>query len=325
MADEGSAVAAKAANSGGDAVDAPRAGAAWLPFLLVAFSALCWSGNHILGRAVAGHVPPLQLSFVRWLLPVLVLWPLARGHLRADWPAMRRSWGVILLLSITGGTIFSALQYVGLQLTYALNVSVLNSLAPVMIAVASAVLFGDRLSWRQALGIAISLCGVLAIVARGAPQNLAVMQLNWGDVVIFLNMGVWGVYSACLRLRPPIHWLSFLFVFAAISALTSLPAAALEHAGGQHLQPTWTTVLSCLYVALFPGVAAMATWNRGVEMMGANRAGACLHLVPVYSTVLASLLLGERLMSFHIAGFALILAGVVLAARPAPRGASTGR
>jgi len=296
---------------------ADRHGGVIVPFLLVAFSALCWSGNHIVGRAVAGEVPPLQLSLMRWLLPMLLLWPFAREHLRRDWSVIRQHLRFIAFLALSGGSIFSALQYVGLQVTYALNVSVLNSVAPVMIATAGALLFRDRLQGTQALGIAVSLAGVLTIVGRGSPSQLSSLELNWGDLVVFLNMAVWGVYSACLRLRPPMHWMSFMLLFTAIAAAGTLPAALAEQVYLGPLKADPTTVLACLYGALFPGLAAMATWNRGVELMGATRAGACLHLIPLYSALLAGLLLGEQLRAFHVAGFDLIVAGVGLAARPA--------
>jgi drug/metabolite transporter (DMT)-like permease len=286
-------------------------------YLLVALAALCWSGNHILGRAIAGHVPPMAVSTVRWLAPALMLWPLARRHLTEDWPAIRKGWRVLVFLALVGGAIFGSLQYIGLQYTTAINVSVLNSLAPVLIVIAGASLFGDRISLRQALGIAVSLSGVLVIVSRGRFSSLLAFELNAGDIIILFNMGLWAVYSACLRSRPRIHWLSFTFIIALVAGLATLPFWALEHARGATLQPTLLTAGALAYVSVFPSLVAYACWNRGVELIGANRAGVFLHLVPLYSAVLATLLLGERIGTHHIAGFLLILTGVWLAARKA--------
>lgn len=288
-----------------------------IAYLLVAISALCWSGNHILGRAVAGHVPPFAISTVRWLLPALALWPFARPHLIRDWPAIRQHWKLILFLGLTGGALFGALQYVGLQYTTAINVSVLNSLAPVLIGAAGVALFGDRLTGMQMLGIAVSLMGVLVIISKANLASLGNLGFNWGDVIILFNMATWAVYSACLRLRPPLHWLSFTFMIAVISGLATLPFWMLEHASGLTLQPTLLTVGALAYVSVFPSLVAYACWNRGVELIGANRAGVFLHLVPLYSAGLAGLLLGESLMPYHIAGFLLILGGVWLAAHKA--------
>lgn len=288
-----------------------------MAYALVAIAALFWSGNHILGRAIAGHVPPLAISTVRWLLPALILWPFARPHLARDWPAIRQHWKLILFLGVIGGALFGALQYIGLQYTTAINVSVLNSLAPVLIGAAGVALFGDRLTGPQMLGITVSLAGVLVIISKASPAALGNLGFNWGDLIILFNMATWAVYSACLRLRPPLHWLSFTFALAVISGAATLPFWILEHAGGHTLQPTLLTAGALAYVSIFPSLVAYACWNRGVELIGANRAGVFLHLVPLYSAGLAGLLLGESLMLYHVAGFLLILGGVWLAARKA--------
>src|SRR5262252_3763456 len=151
------------------------------PYVLLAFASLCWSGNHVVARAVAGHVPPIAISTLRWLIPAFLLWPLARRRMEYDWPLIKQNWVTMLWLAITGGALFSALQYIGLQYTTAINVSTMNSLAPVLIVAASSLLFRDRLHLVQAAGIATSLIGVLVIVARGTLQTLAELKLNWGD------------------------------------------------------------------------------------------------------------------------------------------------
>jgi drug/metabolite transporter (DMT)-like permease len=284
-------------------------------YLLLALASLCWSGNHVVGRAIAGHVPPLGVSTIRWLLPAAVIWALARPHLAQDWPVLKRHWRIVLFLGVTGGALFSAGQYVGLQLTTALNVSVLNSLSPVLIIAAGAALFHERMAPLQIIGIVTSLLGVLVIVAHGSLESLRHLDFNWGDLIILSNMAVWAIYSVYLRLRPSVHWLSFTFVFAVISSLGTLPFAIAEYAAGFHFQLDWLTVLSLLYVSTFPSVVAFAAWVRGVDLIGANRASPFLHLVAPYSAVLASVFLGETLHLFHIAGFVLILAGVWCAAR----------
>ncbi len=285
------------------------------PYILLALAALTWSGNHVVGRAIAGHVPPYALSTLRWAIPVPILWLLARPHLARDWPAIRRHWRILVFLGISGGAVCGALQYVSLQYTTALNVSVLHSLAPVMIAGASAILFREALSLRQGAGIAISLAGVMVIVTRGDPTTLANLAFNPGDVIILFNVIIWAAYSACLRRSPRVHWLSFAFMLAFVSAVATFPAMVWEHASGHVLQPTLATVLAVAYVALFPSVVGYAAWNRGVAAIGSNRAGAFLYIIPLYSAVLATLFLGERLMAFHIVGFAGIVAGVMLTAR----------
>lgn len=302
----------------GEATEArPARGLFSNAYLLLALAGLCWSVNHILGRAIAGQVPPFALSVARYLLAVLVLLPFVRAQLARDWPLIRAHFGMLIYLSVIGGGLFSALQFLGLQLTTAMNVSVMNSLAPVLIAAVSAVMFGDRLNARQMFGVLVSLSGVLAIISQLDLHVLTTLAFNWGDLLVLFNMLLWAVYSASLRLRPPIHPMSFLFVFCAISGLSSLPLWAYEHASGFVLQPTWLTAFAFFYVTVFSTIIAFAFWNRGVELIGANRAGIFLHLVPIYSALLTGAVLGEPLMGYHVVGFVLILAGVFLTARRA--------
>jgi drug/metabolite transporter (DMT)-like permease len=287
-------------------------------YLLLAFASLCWSGNHILGRAIEGQVPPIGISTVRWLIPAIALWPFARHHLRRDLPAIKAHWGIMLWLGITGGALFSALQYVGLQMTSALNVSVLNSLVPVLIVAAGALLFRDRIAFVQIIGIATSLIGVIVIVTRAQLDTLVGLAFSHGDLIIVLNMTIFAIYAAYLRLRPPIHWLSFMFMLAVISASVTLPFFIWESWSGFTFQPTLLTVVAILYVSIFPSVLGFAAWNRGVELLGANRAGPFLQLVPIYTAVLSYAFLGEALAPYHVLGFLLILSGVWLASQKRP-------
>jgi drug/metabolite transporter (DMT)-like permease len=284
-------------------------------YLLLALASLCWSGNHLMGRAIAGHVPPLTISTLRWLLAAALLYPFVRSQLRRDWPEIRRSLGVLVYLSLLGGGVFGALQFVGLQLTTALNVSVMNSLGPVFIAAASAAMFRDRLTGGQFAGIVVSLIGVLAIISKLDPALLSDFSFNIGDIIVFLNMVLWAVYSASLRWRPKIHPLSFMFMFALISGVVMFPTAAWEHSTGFVLRPTLLTFSAIAFVTVFSTIVAFVSWARGVELIGPNRAGVFLHLIPIYSALLTGALLGEPLRFYHVVGFALILFGVWCASR----------
>ena len=287
------------------------------PYLLLALAGLCWSGNHVIGRAIAGQVPPLSLSAVRWLLPMAVLLPFAKPHLERDWPLIKRNWRILAFLGGTGGALFGALQYFGLQHTTAINASVLNSLSPVLIVAAGALLFRDHLSATRVLGIAVSLAGVLVVVTRLDPDIVSSLSLNAGDLLITCNMAVWGIYSACLRLRPSIHWVSLIYIVAGMSTVATMPLLVWEHLRGFTFQPNLVTALAILYVSFFPSLIAFVAWNRGVELIGPNRASPFLHMVVLYSAILATIFLGERILPYHVLGFFLILGGVALAARRA--------
>jgi drug/metabolite transporter (DMT)-like permease len=141
------------------------------------------------------------------------------------------------------------------------------------------------------------------------------LDFNWGDLLILFNMMVFSVYAACLRLLPKIHPLSFLFVLAFLSTTFTLPFALWEVAAGATMRVDWVTLTAFVYVSIFPGLVAFAAWNRGVELIGANRSGPFLHLVPICTALVGGLLLGEHLALYHVTGFVLIIAGVWLAAK----------
>ena len=174
---------------------------------------------------------------------------------------------------------------------------------------------GARLTSGQAVGIAISLLGVLAIITKLDPGVLTHFSFNAGDLIILGNLAIWGVYSISLRWRPRIHPFSFMFIFALISGIAMLPVVAWEHSTGFTLQPTLLTFSAIAFVTIFSTIVAFVCWTRGVELIGPNRAGVFLHLIPIFSALLTGVLLGEPLMGYHVAGFALILAGVYCAAR----------
>jgi drug/metabolite transporter (DMT)-like permease len=288
-------------------------------YLLLPLAAASWAGNHVLARAAGGHVPPASLAVARWVLVALAVLPFALVHLRADWREIKRRPGLMLLFAVTGGGAFGTLQFTALHFTTALNMGVVGSVAPAFIVAASFMLFRDRLTAAQLFGVLVSLSGVVAIVSQLDPGRLAGFSFNGGDLIIIANMVLWAVYSACLRLRPAIHPMTFILSMAVISGVGNLPFAALEHAFGYPLQATELTVWTVLYAAFVTTLLAYAAWNRGVDIVGAPRAGAFLHTVPLFSALLATTLLGETIEPYHILGFALILAGVSLAARPSAR------
>ena len=293
-------------------------------YVLLPVAAACWAGNHIVARAIGSYVPAASLSLLRWLLVALLIGLCAGRQVVRDLPALRQSLGLMLFLALMGGSIFGTMQYVTLQYTTALNMGVVGSISPVFIVAASWLLFGDRLGPLQLFGVGVSLLGVLAIMSQLTLQRLLDLNFNFGDVLIIVNMAFWAVYCACLRLRPNVHALSFLFVFALASALFVLPFAAWEFAVGWRLLFEPLTIFAIVYAALVTSLLAYLAWNRGLELIGAPRASAFLHTIPLFAAVFATSLLGERLHPFHVVGFVLILAGVSLAARPNAKLARAG-
>jgi drug/metabolite transporter (DMT)-like permease len=296
------------------------------PYVLLALATLFWSGNFVLGRAVSGRIPPVGLAFWRWAGAFAVLLPLSYRLLKEQGPLLRRSWRILLPLGILGVGSFNTLVYVGLRGTTATNAVLLNSACPAFIVAIAWLVRGQRPAPRQATGILVSLLGVAAIVARGAPRALLTLTFNPGDLWVLTAVLCWAVYTILLDRRPAgIHPMAFLTVLVGIGLAWLAPVYAAEILRGGRLTPDGVTIGSLLYFALLPSVASYVFWNQAVGEVGPNRAGAFLHLMPAFGSLLAVALLGESFRLYHLAGIALILAGVTLAGGAPVRGTSPGR
>jgi drug/metabolite transporter (DMT)-like permease len=290
----------------------------WLnnqPYLLLSLTSLFWAGNIVLARYVAGHVPPMTLSCLRWIGAFLMLLPFARVHLKHDWPILRARLPLMLGLSATGFAINNALSYWALQYTEALNALLIQSSGPLFVALWALVLFGVRLTWAQLAGIAISLAGVLTIILRGDVTALAAIRFNKGDLMLAGALLAFGFYSALMTRRPVTHQLSLISFTTLCGSIMLLPCAVWELSTGSTLHYDLSTLVALVYVVIFPSTLAYLFFNRGIALIGPNRAAPFFHLVPVFGSAMAILLLGEQLRLFHLIGYALVLAGVVTASR----------
>jgi drug/metabolite transporter (DMT)-like permease len=288
------------------------------PYLLLSLTSLFWAGNVVIGRFIAGQIPPVTLSFLRWTGAFLIVLPFAWNQLKADWPAIRQRLGLMAMLSFTGIATFNTLAYWGLEYTQALNALLLNSTGPLFVALFSLLLFGIRLTLTQAFGIAISMVGVLVILLRGDLTALRTIQFNTGDLLYTTALVIFGIYSALAARRPKIQAISFLAFTCGCGALFLIPLFIWEIASGRIMTFSHATLPVLAYVMIFPSTLAYLFFNRGVELIGANRAAPFFHLVPVFGSALAITVLGERFQTFHLVGYALVLMGVVIAARRRP-------
>src|SRR3979490_3436127 len=292
----------------------------WLnnqPYLLLSLTALFWAGNIVLARYVNGHVPPSTLPCGPCVDALLMLLPFAWPHLRRDWPALRARLLLIAVLSATGFAINNALSYWALQYTQALNALLIQSSGPLFVALWSLALFGVRLTFAQLAGIAISLAGVLTIILRGDLAALASTQFNKGDVMFAGALLAFGLYSALMPRRPVTHQLSLIAFTTGCGALLLVPFSVWEFSTGATLKFDFLTLATLAYVLIFPSTLAYLFFNRGIALIGPNRAAPFFHLVPVFGSAMAILLLGEQPRLFHLVGYLLVLAGVVIASRQA--------
>jgi len=288
---------------------------------------LLWAGNAVVGRAMVGSVPPLALNAMRWWLALALLLPIAWRVLREPQQITSR-WKHFAVLGLLGVGSYNALQYMAVQTSTPLNVTLIAASSPVWMLLVGRVFYGERPSARQLAGAALSLAGVLLVISRGSLDTLRQVQLVPGDLLMLLAILLWAGYSWMLA-RPPAHfsgearpdwnWAEFLLVQMLFGTAWATLAAGIE-APLNSTTIHWTpaVIAALVYVAIGPSLIAYRAWGLGVSTVGPAVATFFANLTPVFAGVMSAALLGEPPRWFHGAAFALIAAGIVISSL-APR------
>ena len=287
---------------------------------MLAAAPLMWAGNAVVGRLVHTLVPPLTLNFIRWSLAFAVLLPLARGVLRSDgpvWPHWRR----FALLGLLGIGCYNALQYMALQTSTPLNVTLVGSGVPVWMLIIGRLFFGVQVQRQQIAGALLSIAGVLLVLSRGEWSQLAALRLVPGDVYMVLATIAWSFYSWCLvRTREPASirsdWSAFLLAQMVFGLAWSGAFAAGEWAiAPRNIDWGWPLAAALAFIAIGPAVLAYRWWGVGVQRAGPAVAGFFINLTPLFAAVMSAAFLGDVPRLYHAAAFALIVGGIVVSSR----------
>lgn len=285
------------------------------PYLLLFMATLFWAGNAVAGKLAVGHVSPFVLTFLRWLVVVTVLLVIARKRLREDWHKIRPHLIYLFVLGAIGFALFNNLMYLALTKTSAINSVILQSSLPLFIFVLNFVFFRVATTKYQLIGLPITLLGVVLIATQGNWAVLLQLEFNMGDLLMIIAVLAYGLYSALLRNKPSLHWLSFIAVLSYAAFITSIPFVAWEVVFETAIWPDLKGGLLVIYTALFASLLAQSFWIRSIELIGSNATGLFINLVPLLGTLLAIVVLGEKFQTFHFFGMVLILGGVWLAQR----------
>lgn len=285
-----------------------------MSYLLLILTTLFWSGNFVLGRGMHTDIPPMALSFWRWALALVILFFFCGRTAYSQRNILLKERTFIIIQGLLGVTGFNSLIYLAVQTTTAVNAVLINSCTPILIALCSLAIYRERLRSRQWLGILTSLAGVTLIIAGGDLRSLLGLKFNAGDLLVLLAGLVWALYSINLRNYPKdLHPFSFQTGIVIVGVIAILPLYVAELLMGHTMTITGPTLGTIAYVAVFPSVLAFIFWNRAVWDIGANRAGAFIHLMPVFSSILAVIFLNETIELFHIQGILMVFAGIFLA------------
>ena len=288
--------------------------------LLLALPPLLWAGNAVTGRLVSPLIGPMTLNFLRWLLAFVILLPLAHRVLRpgsALWPAWKR----FSVLGLLGVGCYNALQYLALQTSTPINVTLVASSGPVWMLLVGALFFGEPVSRRQIAGAALSLVGVLVVMSRGSWALLAQVRLVPGDLYVLLATLAWAFYSWLLaRPSEPAEirndWAAFIMAQIVFGLGWSGLFAGAEWAlTDTHISWGWPLTAALLYIAIGPAIIAYRCWSLGVQRVGPATAGFFSNLTPLFAALLSLAFLGELPHLYHVLAFALLVGGIVVSAR----------
>ncbi len=291
-----------------------------LAYIGLVLTPLFWAGNAVVARGVVDDIPPTSLAFWRWVLALLIILPVGLPGVRREWAVIRDHWHRILVLALFSVTAFNTLLYLAATTTTAINIALINSTIPIMVALLAFLLLGERTRAIQGLGIAVALAGMLLVIGQGTLGRLVGLSFSVGDLIMVTAVASWGVFSVLLRrLSVPVKSLTFLTMQIALGTAVLAPIYLVDlvfFSGGFELSRT--TLPPLVYVAIFPGILAYAFWNYGVLNVGPAKSAMFMYLTPVFAAVLAWVFLGERLGWYHLAGGGLILVGLWFTTRNPP-------
>jgi drug/metabolite transporter (DMT)-like permease len=282
-------------------------------YVLLIFAVLFWSGNFIVGRGIHNEIPPMTLAFWRWAVALLIILPFSLGNILHQFDIIRRNLKILTVLAILSVTNFSIFIYMALKLSTATNTVLINSMIPIFIVMVSWLGFKERITLRQSIGIAISLMGLMFIIANGNLSTLISVRFSKGDLWTICAGFSWALYSVLLRKCPiELNPLSFLATLIIIGTLFISPFYIWEMSTGKTMNISRASIGSIVYVALFASILAYIFWNKAIQIIGANKTGIFIHLMPVFSIILAIIFLDEKLRGYHIKGTILIFSGILL-------------
>ena len=286
-------------------------------YIFLILATLFWSGNFIVGKAASlFEIPPFTLNFYRWTFAWLILAPFTLKEIFNKKKHILDNIKLILVLGITSITIFNSIVYYSLNFTQVINGVLMISTIPVMIIFFCWVFRIERTNIYQILGVIFSLSGVLVILTKADLAKLLNLSFNKGDLWMVVAMFSWAMYSALLKKKKfELSQISLLQTIISSGLILLFPAYLIEMSLGYRVNINLPFILTLSYVVLFPGLASFIFWIKGIAIIGSNRSGIFLHLMPIFSTLLAIVIFKEKFMIFHLIGATFIIIGIILSSR----------
>ena len=290
-------------------------------FFIAAIYLVCatlfWAGNFIVGKTASiNEIPPISLNFYRWLVAWLILLPFTFRELIKKKNYILNNIGFFIVLGITAVTIFNSALFYSLKFTQVISGVLMISTVPVMIIFISSLLKIEKTNFFQIIGVGFSLTGVLFIITKADIGLLKNLDFNRGDLIMIIAMLSWATYSALLKKKKyELSQISLLQVVISFGVIFLIPLYFIDMNMGNSIKLEKPFFLTLTYVVLFPGLASFFFWIKGVALIGANRSGIFLHLMPIFGAVMAIIIFDEKFMFYHLFGAVFILMGIILSNR----------
>jgi len=286
-------------------------------YIFLILATLFWSGNFIVGKAASlFEIPPFTLNFYRWTFAWLILAPFTLKEIFKKKSHILNNIKLILILGITSITVFNSIVYYSLNFTQVISGVLMISTIPVMIIFFCWVFKIEKTNFYQILGVFFSLMGVIVIITNADINKLLNLNFNKGDLWMVVAMFSWAIYSALLRKKKfELSQISLLQTIISAGLILLLPAYLIEMSLGYRVNIHLPFILTLTYVVLFPGLASFFFWIKGISIIGSNRSGIFLHLMPIFSTIMAMVIFKEQFMIFHLIGSILIITGIILSSK----------
>ena len=278
------------------------------------FTTLFWAGNFIVGKTASlNEIPPISLNFYRWLIAWFILLPFTYKELIEKKEYIIKNIGIFIILGITAVSIFNSALFYSLKFTQVITGVLMISVVPVMIILFSVLLKIEKTNIFQIFGVALSLTGVVLIITKADIEILKNLDFNRGDLTMLIAMFSWSIYSALLKKKKyELSQITLLQVVIGFGVIILIPFYFIDINIGNEIKFDIPFFLILTYVVLFPGLISFFLWIKGVGLIGANRAGIYLHLMPILGAIMAMIIFGEKILFYHFVGAIFIIAGIVL-------------
>jgi len=274
---------------------------------------LGWAGNTVAGRVSTGEISPMVVVFLRWFIISIFLILFLNKKLILSFKLISGKLVWLCLMGSLGLTGFNALFYIAAQNTTAINLGIIQGIMPAIILVGSVIMFKEAVNFTKVTGLIIAFFGVLVVVSQGDYERVILLSFNYGDLVMLCACFFYSGFTLGLKNKPVIDPIVLMTYFSLSALIFSIPLLIIEYYLGLIQVPATSTAwLTILYIAFVPSFLAQIFFIRGVELVGASKAGLFINFLPIFAAILGVLLLGERLFVYHLISLFIVLLGVYL-------------